>query len=129
MLTKTYMLRCSHCSWKIITDGNIKLNDLVEIKRSPIQKTIPKWDDDKKQAIDGTNKEQGKLFRCPQCGRAVAPKKIEDPQRTIDKKHEEEAAAAQIAADREAALKEAAEAIEKRRAAQQEEFRRRRKKQ
>jgi len=79
-----YRLYCEICNWKKLTDG--KDIDLFEIKTCPVPGGYPKTDPVTKITTPAKSKPQPKKFRCPQCGRAVIPRKIDDPQNTIDEK-------------------------------------------
>lgn len=89
MAVKLYQLFCS-CGWRRITDGS-DIEDLYEIKLSPIPKGIPKLDKQKKETIVSEPRERIRRFRCPECGHAVRPKKIDDVQAKIDEKLEQQA--------------------------------------
>jgi len=89
MSLKTYLLYCEPCNWKRITDGS-DVQDLVEIKRSPIPGGYPKLDPVTKKVIKPKPKKQPRQFKCPGCGRGILPKKIPNPQAAIDQKLEEE---------------------------------------
>lgn len=78
-----YQLYCQICNWKKITDGEA-VRELTEVKTSPIQREIPKFDKKKKETILSKDKVRRKRFKCPKCGRVVFPKKIDDPQADID---------------------------------------------
>lgn len=88
MAVKLYQLFCS-CGWKRITDGS-DIGDLYEIKLSPVPKGLPKFDKQKKKTIVSEPRERIRKFRCPECGHAVKPKKIEDHQALINQKLEQE---------------------------------------
>ena len=78
-----YQLYCQICNWKKITDGEA-VRELTEVKTSPTQREIPKFDKEKKKTILSKDKARRKRFKCPKCGRVVFPKKIDDPQADID---------------------------------------------
>jgi len=65
-MTKIIIL-CSSCGWKKISEEN-KTN-LVELNNDSMS---------------------SKKYRCPGCGRGVAPRKFADPQEEQDRKNEEE---------------------------------------
>jgi len=90
MSVKLYRLYCEICNWKRITDGS-DIQDLMELKTSPIPRGIPKVDLETKKVVQPKSKDQIKKFRCPKCGRVVIPKKISDPQRELEEKQELEA--------------------------------------
>lgn len=79
-----YRLYCEVCNWTRITDGTDD-NNLIKLKSSSIQETIPTLENKA-----GKFKESKPKYRCPQCGRVVSPKKIEDPQFKIIQKIEQE---------------------------------------
>lgn len=87
MPTKMYQIYCDMCNWKKITDGT-DLCDIVELKLSPIQKTLPKLDTETGKLVKGQTICQKKKFRCPKCGRAVLAKKITNPQQKIEEQRE-----------------------------------------
>ena len=82
MAVKLYQLFCP-CGWKRITDGS-DIGDLYEIRQAPIPKGAPKFDRIKKKTLMTEPKERIRKFRCPECGHAVKPKKIENLQSKID---------------------------------------------
>ena len=47
MAVKLYKLYCEICNWKRITDGS-DIQDLYEIKTSPIPGGVPKYDKESK---------------------------------------------------------------------------------
>lgn len=65
-MSNKYILLCDYCSWK----------------------TVSSTDDIKIQQIKNDTL-SCKKFRCPNCGRAISPKKIKDPQRDLEKLEEE----------------------------------------
>lgn len=66
------LLLCQSCGWKIISDlSNLKLYELKSDTMS------------------------ARKFRCPQCGRAIAPRPISDPQGDLDRKKEDDKLEAQ----------------------------------
>ena len=79
-----YRLYCEICNWKKLTDGTDV--DLFEIKTCPIPGGYPVTDPITQKTTQPKSKPQPKKFRCPQCGRAVIPRKITDPQNTINEK-------------------------------------------
>jgi len=88
MATKLYQLFCDICNWKKITDGH-DVENLQKYETSPIPTTIPKLEDNK--IIPGKSQKQHKKFKCPQCGRLVISKIIEDTQSKLDEQMEAEA--------------------------------------
>ena len=95
MAIKLYQLYCEYCHWKRITDGS-DIQDLIEIKKSSIQRNIPKLNPATKEVIPSKFKKQPKKFKCKDCGRPVSPKKIADPQALINQRLEEEQRAERI---------------------------------
>ena len=89
MPIKTYQLYCDMCHWKRITDGS-NIKDLKEIKNSALQKTLPTLDKETQKLNPGKTIKQPKKFRCPQCGRHVLPRQIDNPQSKIDEQHKVE---------------------------------------
>lgn len=67
MSSKKVIILCSHCSWKRVCDvDDIGLHELKNDSMS------------------------SRKFRCPGCGRAVAPRKFPDPQREMELAAKEE---------------------------------------
>ena len=91
MSLKTYRLFCEMCSWKRITDGS-DLQDLVEIKKSKIQRGIPRIDPATKKVVEPNWKKMPKQWKCPQCGRPVKAVKISNPQLALEERLERERA-------------------------------------
>lgn len=60
------ILLCSWCNWKRISDLNDP--DLKELKNDSMS---------------------ARKFRCPKCGRGVAPRPIKDPQKELELKNQE----------------------------------------
>ncbi len=89
MSIKLYQLYCDGCHWKRITDGS-DVDDLVEVKRSPIPGGIPKIDPVTKKLNTPKEHKLPKRFKCPGCGRLVIPRKIDDPQAALERLLEEE---------------------------------------
>lgn len=87
MSVKLYRLLCQHCNWRRITDGS-DVSDLVEIKQSKIQQTLPKLDSAGK-FVESKFVGRSRKFRCPKCGHVVIPHRISNPQAQIDEKNEE----------------------------------------
>jgi len=81
MATKLYQLFCELCNWKMITQGD-DADQLYLHPTSPIPTAIPKLEENK--SVPGKLQKQPKKFRCPQCGRLIIPKIIEDPQAKLD---------------------------------------------
>lgn len=107
MAVKLYQLFCE-CGWKRITNGS-DVDDLYELKLSPIPKSIPKYDKLEKKTIESDFKDRIRKFRCPKCGHAVKPKKIDDPQAKINEALEKQNILAQQEAEREAERQRIAE--------------------
>ena len=84
MSVKMYKFYCEICNWKKITDGS-DVKDLHEIKRSPIQAGIPKFDADTGKTTTAQPIKQARMFRCTKCGRGVIPRRIGNPQDDIDR--------------------------------------------
>ena len=83
MSRKLYQLYCQYCNWKKITDGS-DIDNLVEMKTSPVPGAAPKWDGENKKIITYKPTPQPRKFKCEKCGRAVIPDKIADPQDKVD---------------------------------------------
>jgi DNA-directed RNA polymerase subunit RPC12/RpoP len=77
MSIKTYRLYCTFCGYKRITDGT-KDKDLVEVKTSPMQITLPILDPITHKTIEPKFKKREKRFKCPKCGRVIFPKKLKE---------------------------------------------------
>jgi hypothetical protein len=75
MAIKRYRLYCQHCHYNRLSDG-ADLSDLVEIPQAEIQGNIPHLDPVTKKTIAPKSKKRPKRFRCPDCGRMIAPKKL-----------------------------------------------------
>jgi hypothetical protein len=90
MPKKIYCLYCEICNWKRISDGS-DLEDLYEIKKSPVPGGVPELDENKK-IVEKKSKPQPKKFRCPKCGRPVSFKEIKNPQEKIDRFQQEQKA-------------------------------------
>jgi len=90
MTEKVYRLYCEICNWKRISDGS-DLDDLYEIKKSPVPGGVPELDENKK-VVEKKSRPQPKKFRCPKCGRSVGFKEIENPQEKIKRQQEEQRA-------------------------------------
>lgn len=69
-----YVLFCTNCSYKRLTNGT-DLDDLVVYKRSSLQTAFPKWDADKKKTVKKPNVSLPKHFKCPGCGHLIIAKK------------------------------------------------------
>jgi hypothetical protein len=80
-----YRFYCEICGWKKITDGS-DVNQLYEIKTSPIPGGIPKLNQETSKITYCKSINQARRFRCPKCGRCVIPKKIDNPQESVDRK-------------------------------------------
>ena len=85
MATKLYQLYCEICHWRRITDGS-DIGDMCEIPTTPLMTALPKIEDGKPTAAKF--QKRPKMFRCEQCGRAVSPRIIEDPQGKLDEQLE-----------------------------------------
>lgn len=66
-MAKIYILLCSSCDWKIVSD--LSDTTLHELKNDTMG---------------------GRKFRCPRCGKAVSPRLAPDPQSDLDRKKEED---------------------------------------
>jgi hypothetical protein len=118
MAKKVYQFYCEICNWKRITDGS-DLDDLYEVKKSPVPGGVPELDENKK-IVEKKSKKQPKKFRCPQCGRSVGYKEIANPQEKI-KRHQEEKKAQKERREWEALEAEAKERYEQSRIEYEEE--------
>jgi predicted RNA-binding Zn-ribbon protein involved in translation (DUF1610 family) len=75
MAIKTYLLYCEICNYKKIT--NASGDSLTEIKTSPLMTEAPKLDPETKRGKPAKFKSQKKRFKCPKCGRAIFPRKLQ----------------------------------------------------
>lgn len=78
MAVKYYRLYCEICGYSLITDGS-NVN-LVEYKRSKIQKEIPKLDPTTDKTVPGTWLTLPKKYKCPKCGRLISARKFKEPE-------------------------------------------------
>ena len=76
MSTKLYRLYCELCNYNRITDGT-DIGDLVEYKRSKIQRNIPKIDPLDQKVKEKDHIKLPKQYKCPKCGRLIKPKKLD----------------------------------------------------
>lgn len=70
MKYKQYQLFCGNCGYKRFTDGS-DIQDLVQVKKSTIQKNIPQYNPEEKKTIIIDNHSQCKRFKCPKCGHLI----------------------------------------------------------
>ena len=78
MAARYYRLVCEICGYTLVTDGtNV---NLVEYKRSKIQKELPKLDPATKKLAPATWITLPKKYKCPKCGRLISPRKYEEPE-------------------------------------------------
>lgn len=75
MSVKTYQLYCEICGYKRISDGS-DVQDLKEIKTSPVPGGSPFIDPITKKVIAPSSQKQRKKFRCPKCGRVIMAREI-----------------------------------------------------
>jgi hypothetical protein len=87
---KTYRLHCEICNYNRITDGS-DVQDLHEMKVSPIQAGIPYRDNETKEILYRKPIKREKRFRCPKCGRVIIAKQImvDKPVEPVVKKPED----------------------------------------
>lgn len=78
MAVKYYRLYCEICGYSLVTDGS-KVN-LVEYKRSKIQKEIPSLDPATEKTVPGTWLTLPKKYKCPKCGRLISARKFKEPE-------------------------------------------------
>jgi predicted RNA-binding Zn-ribbon protein involved in translation (DUF1610 family) len=90
-MSKTYRLYCEICNWKKITDGS-DVRGLTEVKKSKIQRGIPRIDPKTKKVVEPEWKTMPKQFKCPKCGRPVKIRRIANPQEALEKRLERDAA-------------------------------------
>jgi len=89
MSVKLYQLYCEICNYKRITDGS-DVEDLNEIKTSSVPAGVPYIDFETNNVIVPKSKKQMRKFKCPNCGRLVMPRKIDNPQEKLAEKLEAE---------------------------------------
>jgi transcription elongation factor Elf1 len=79
MAIKYYRLNCEICGFNQVTDGsNIQL---VEYKRSQIQKELPKIDPvTNKISHQRDMMKLPKKYKCPKCGRLVSARLFKEPE-------------------------------------------------
>lgn len=82
MAVKYYRLHCEICGYNLITDGsNVQL---VEYKRSKIQKELPKLDPTTGKTAKQEEKDAWitlpKKYKCPKCGRLISSRKFQEPE-------------------------------------------------
>jgi hypothetical protein len=82
-----YRFYCEICNWNLVTDGADP--PLHEIKTSPVPGGLPKINPEDKKITTPKSKTRLRKFRCPQCGRVVTAKKIENPQEKIEQYQDE----------------------------------------
>ncbi|NIQ12876.1 MAG: hypothetical protein GTO02_00225 [Candidatus Dadabacteria bacterium] len=78
MAVKYYRLYCEICGHNIVTDGSDV--NLVEYKRSKIQKEIPKLDPTTGKLVESTWLTLPKKYKCPKCGRLISARKLKEPE-------------------------------------------------
>lgn len=78
MALKYYRLNCEICGYNSITDGSN--TNLVEYKRSKVQKEIPKLDPATGKTVTATWLTLPKKYKCPKCGRLISPRKLKEPE-------------------------------------------------
>lgn len=83
-----YVLFCDACKWRRLVKDEKDTVDLYELKAAEVQKTIPKLDKETNKTVESTFQKQKRKFRCPECGRYVSPKMIQDVQKNIEDKAE-----------------------------------------
>jgi hypothetical protein len=76
MSVKRYRIYCEPCGYSRITDGS-DCEDLVGMRVSPVPGGYPMVNPQTKQVEDRKPYRRGKWFKCPQCGRAVHPRKLD----------------------------------------------------
>lgn len=89
MTVKLYQIFCSFCGFKRITDGS-DCGDLTKVAKSKLQGTIPKWNEEKSETVEGKWLTQIKSFKCPDCGRSITPIKIERSEHLKEDRKEDE---------------------------------------
>jgi len=83
MNKKVYQLYCEICNWKRVTDGKAEdVKDLHELTLSPVPGGVPKLEGGK--IVDRPSSKRQRQFRCPNCGRTVQAKVVQNPQAKID---------------------------------------------
>ena len=72
-----YLLFCTNCNYKRLSDGS-DIQDLIQVKTSPIFTNIPYIDPLTKKTVYPLPKNQKKKFKCPNCGMIIIPKKVQN---------------------------------------------------
>lgn len=79
MSAKLYRLYCEYCNWKLVTDGtDPAAKALVQIVVAPVPGGAPKIDPETKKVVVPKDRKPRKRFKCPNCGRGVTPKIIQN---------------------------------------------------
>lgn len=76
MAVKMYRLYCEVCGYKRTTDGS-DIQDLYEIKVSPVPGGLPAINPQTKNVDVRPSKKPTRKFRCPSCGRVLIPRKVQ----------------------------------------------------
>jgi predicted RNA-binding Zn-ribbon protein involved in translation (DUF1610 family) len=86
-MNNLYQLYCDNCHYKKITDG-VNIDDLIQVKKSKLQKDMPKLDPSTNKTIKPLFKEQKKTFKCPKCGFSIRARKIKTEEAVSEQKEE-----------------------------------------
>lgn len=89
MAEKWYRLYCDNCGYNRWTNGT-NIGDLVQHKRSPIQKNIPSLDSVTNKPVAGNTFDLPRQFKCPKCGYLIKPRKYKMPQEANDEQNNTE---------------------------------------
>lgn len=73
-----YKLYCDFCNYKLLTNEKESLKGLLEVNRTSIQSKVPFYNYDKNHRIEPTWIQRSRRLKCPNCGRLIKPKKIEE---------------------------------------------------
>jgi DNA-directed RNA polymerase subunit M/transcription elongation factor TFIIS len=77
MKNKKFLIFCEVCSYKKIFEEEKIIDNLIEIKISPIQGGLPQIDSKTGKTKNKPKKDQNKKYKCPKCGRGVMAKEIQ----------------------------------------------------
>ena len=74
---KRWFLFCEPCAHKQIIE-KFADTELVEVKRVNVPGGTPRLDKEKKKIVSRPTQPQPRMFKCPNCGRGCACKKLPD---------------------------------------------------
>lgn len=97
---KRLMIFCEPCAYKMIIQNEESMEDLVEIKTSPIPGGIPEIDLKTNKTKTKPQKKQAKKFKCPKCGRGVVAKELQGAHAVAIKQQQNKLEAQKIEEDK-----------------------------